>query len=180
MSRGLPVTTYAVLGQLAAGPRTGYEIKARLEGGAAHFWHASYSQIYSELRRLAELGLADEKHVRQASRPDKRVYTITAAGRAALEEWLREPWGLATLKDQSLVKLTLAGPLATDEVVAELRRLKSAHEARLAEFEGRVADLDPESAPYLRIALRKGVHAQRAFAAWCQEAIDELESSERP
>ena len=131
----LPVTTFAVLGQLAAGPSSGYEIKARLAGAAAQFWHASYSQIYAELRRLTELGLASEEHVLQEARPNKRVYTIPPVGRDALEEWLREPWGLASLKDESLVKLTLADPLSPAQVVAQLRLLKSAHEHRRAEFE---------------------------------------------
>ena len=170
----LPVTTYAVLGQLARGPSSGYEVKARLESGAAQFWHASYSQIYAELRRLADLGLAGEEHVRQDARPDKRVYTITPAGRRALRAWLREPWGLASLKDESLVKLTLADPLEPGEVVEQLRRLKAEHERRRAEFEAEIAGLPEDASPYLAIALRKGVHAQRAFARWCQESIDAL------
>jgi len=153
---GLPVTTYAVLGQLAGGPSSGYEIKARLEAGAAHFWHASYSQI------------------RQDARPNKRVYTITPAGRRALRAWLAEPWGLATLRDESLVKLTLAAPLPEEEVVAHLRGLKAAHERRCAEFEAEIAELPADADRYLILALRKGVHAQRAFARWCQEAIDAL------
>ena len=170
----LPVTTFAVLGQLAAGPSSGYEIKARLAGAAAQFWHASYSQIYAELRRLTELGLASEEHVLQEARPNKRVYTMTPAGRDALGEWLREPWGLASLKDESLVKLTLAGPLPPAQIVAQLRHLKAAHERRRAEFEEQIAALGEGSGPYLAIALRKGVHAQTAFAAWCQEAIETI------
>lgn len=176
--RALPVTTYAVLGQLADGPRSGYEIKARLAGGAAQFWHASYSQIYAELRRLADLGLALEEHVRQTARPDKRVYTITDAGRDALDEWLREPWGLASLKDESLVKLTLADPLPPALVAGELRRLRAAHERRRAEFEEQIAALPEGSSPYLAMALRKGVHAQTAFAAWCDESIAALGAGE--
>ncbi|HMN99768.1 MAG TPA: PadR family transcriptional regulator [Miltoncostaeaceae bacterium] len=170
------MTTYAVLGQLAGGPSSGYEIKARLEAGAAQFWHASYSQIYSELRRLAELGLAGEEHVRQDARPNKRVYTITPAGRRALRAWLEEPWGLATLRDESLVKLTLAEGLPDAEVAARLRGLKAAHERRCAEFEEEIAGLSPTADRYLVLALRKGVHAQRAFARWCQEAIDALDA----
>lgn len=173
--RGLPVTTFAVLGQVAAGPSSGYEVKARLEASAAHFWHASYSQVYAELRRLQELGYLDERPVVQEGRPNKRVYTITPAGREALREWLVEPWGLAHLRDESLVKLTLADPLPTGEVVAELRRLRAAHERRRAEFEGQIESLPADASPYLRLALRKGVHAQRAFARWCQEAIETLE-----
>jgi PadR family transcriptional regulator, regulatory protein AphA len=171
---GLPVTTYAVLGQLAGGPSSGYEIKARLEAGAAHFWHASYSQIYAELRRLTDLALVSEEHVQQDARPNKRVYTITPAGRRALRTWLAEPWGLATLRDESLVKLTLADPLPDEEIVAQLRGLKAAHERRRAEFEAEIAALPVDANRYLILALRKGVHAQGAFARWCQEAIEAL------
>jgi DNA-binding PadR family transcriptional regulator len=174
--RGLPVTTYAVLGQLTGGPSSGYEIKARLETGAAQFWHASYSQIYAELRRLNDLGLVSEEHVLQDARPNKRVYTITAEGRQALRAWLEEPWGLANLRDESLVKLTLADPLPPGEVIEQLGRLKAAHERRRAEFEAEIAELPEGGSPYLVLALRKGVHAQRAFAKWCQEAIDALDA----
>ena len=116
-----------------------------------------------------------EEHVLQDARPNKRVYTITAEGRQALRNWLEEPWGLAKLRDESLVKLTLADPLAPGDVVEQLRRLKAAHERRRAEFEAEIADLPAGGSPYLVLALRKGVHAQRAFAKWCQEAIDALE-----
>lgn len=177
-ARPLPVTTYAVLGQLAAGPSSGYEVKARLEAGAAHFWHASYSQIYAELRRLSELALVSEEHVRQDARPDKRVYTITAAGRRALRAWLAEPWGLASLRDESLVKLTLADPLPDAEIVEHLHGLKAAHERRCAEFEAEIASLPDDGDRYLVLALRKGVHAQRAFACWCEEAIEALGAEE--
>ena len=111
-ARDLPVTTYAVLGQLAAGPSSGYEVKARLEAGAAHFWHASYSQIYAELRRLTELG-AGERGARPAGRAAQQArlhdHRRRAGGRCA-PGW-RSRGGSRTLRDESLVKLTLADPL---------------------------------------------------------------------
>lgn len=170
----LPVTTFAVLGQLAAGPASGYDVRRRLTEGPAQFWHASFSQIYAELRRLEGMGLASERHVAQARRPDKRVYTITDAGRAALTDWLREPWGLASLKDESLVKLTLADPLPPGDVAEHLRELRGRHARRLAEFEAAIAALPADASPYLRLALRKGVHAQAAFVSWCEEALAAL------
>jgi len=169
------VTTFAVLGQVAAGAATGYEVQARLSAGAAHFWHASYSQIYGELRRLRELGYVTEERVVQAGRPNKRVHTVTEEGRRALRAWLAEPWGLAHVRDASLVKLMLADPLDEAQVVTELRRLKAAHERRRAEFEEEIARLPGDAGRYQRLALRKGVHAQEAFAAWCQEAIESIE-----
>jgi DNA-binding PadR family transcriptional regulator len=174
--RRFPVTTFAVLGQLARGPASGYEVQRRLRAGAAHFWHASYSQIYAELRRLADLGFVTEEEVRQERRPDKRVYTITPEGERALSDWLEEEWGLAHVRDESLVKLMLADPLPRERVVEELRRLKAAHERRRADFEAQIAALPPDASPYLGYALRKGVRAQTAFAEWCEEVIADLTS----
>lgn len=171
---GLPVTTFAVLGQLAHGPSTGYDIQRRLRATAAQFWHAAYSQIYAELRRLEALGYATHEGVVQRSRPNKRVYTITPAGRAALMRWLEEPWGLAHLRDASLVKLMLADGMEPAAVVRQVRRLLAAHERRRGEFEDAIAALPADASPYLRLAMRKGVHAQAAFATWCREVIDEL------
>lgn len=179
-SSPLPVTTFAVLGLIARGPASGYEVQHRLRAGAAHFWHASYSQIYAELRRLATLGYVTEREVRQERRPNKRIYTITQEGEAALVAWLEESWGLAHLRDESLVKLMLADPLPPARVAAEMRRLKAAHQRRRAQFEAELDALDAESGRYLRYALRKGVHAQTAFARWCQEVIDDLEGNPTP
>lgn len=173
-ARDLPVTTFAVLGQLAHGPASGYDIQSRLRATAAHFWHAAYSQIYAELRRLEELGYATDESVVQSGRPNKRVYTITAPGRAALAAWLELPWGLAHIRDESLLKLMLADDMDPSSVVAQVERLLDAHERRRAEFEHAIAALGPDAPRYLRLAMRKGVHAQTAFAAWCREVIDEL------
>jgi DNA-binding PadR family transcriptional regulator len=177
--RRLPVTSFAVLGQVAAGPTSGYEVKARLQAGAAQFWHASYSQIYAELRRLEALGYVSEQRVVQEGRPNKRVYTITDAGREALRQWLGEPWGLAHLRDESLVKLTLAHALPAGDVIAQIERLRASHERRRTDFETRIAELPDDASPHLRLALRKGVHAQAAFAAWGEEVVAELERGDR-
>ena len=60
-----------------------------------------------------------------------------------------------------------------------MRHLKEIHERRRADFEARIDALPVDAVRYVRLALRKGVHAQAAFAAWCQEVIDELRPPER-
>lgn len=179
-TRELPVTTFAVLAQLARRPSSGYDIQARLRATAGHFWHAAYSQIYAELRRLVQLGFATERHIEQTGRPNKRLYTITTEGRHALVAWLDEPWGLAHLRDASLVKLMSAKLLPPERVRSHLRGLHAAHSARVREFESAVEGIDRRSDPHLWIAMRKGIHAQRAFVAWCEEALDALEQSMPP
>ena len=57
MARKAGTTEYAVLGMLALGPGSGYDLKKRVEGSIAHFWSESYGQIYPILAHLASQGL---------------------------------------------------------------------------------------------------------------------------
>ncbi len=80
------------LGVLARGDATGYEIKKSFEEGPfAHIQAASFGSIYPALVRLSEDGLLTCREEPQDKRPDKKVYSITPAGREALAARLRTP-----------------------------------------------------------------------------------------
>ena len=53
----LTPTARVILGMLALGARTGYDIKRAIDLSTRFFWGASYGQIYPELHRLEERGL---------------------------------------------------------------------------------------------------------------------------
>ena len=88
----LPQTTWAVLGLLSFGrPLTGYQLKKWADAILAFFyWSPAVSQIYSELRRLESMGLAESELVAGKETHQKRVYAITPAGREALTWWQAE------------------------------------------------------------------------------------------
>lgn len=97
------------LGLLAREPAHGYELKQALDELSGGVWPPmNVGQIYTTLGRLERDGLVQSAHVSQASRPDKRVYEITPAGRTALEVWLDAPAEGPRLKDEFVMKLTLA------------------------------------------------------------------------
>ena len=48
---------YAILGLLADGPQTGYDLTRRMERPVGFYWTARHSQIYPELARLEAAGL---------------------------------------------------------------------------------------------------------------------------
>lgn len=78
------------LGALSEEKASGYELqKSFKEGPYAHFLDASYGSIYPALTRLTEEGLVTWSEQIQEGRPDKKVYSITPAGRDALEDALR-------------------------------------------------------------------------------------------
>jgi DNA-binding PadR family transcriptional regulator len=80
------------LGILSRGEATGYEIKKLFDdGGYQHFVEASFGSIYPALNRLTEGGLVSVRSESQQKRPDRKVYSITDAGRAAFLDALMKP-----------------------------------------------------------------------------------------
>jgi len=80
------------LGIISLGAASGYEIKKAFEDDALnHIYYTSYGSIYPALTALTEEGLAVCSEMAQEKRPDKKVYTITEAGRRAFAETLSAP-----------------------------------------------------------------------------------------
>src|SRR5881392_2039587 len=102
--------TPVVLGLLALGPRSGYDIKTVVDRSTRFFWAASYGQIYPELRRLEEEGLIEGKDASNGAR-GRRVYTLAEAGREALHAWLLSSTTTVELRDESLLRLFFADAL---------------------------------------------------------------------
>src|SRR5436853_4780816 len=96
--------TWAVLGLLARGPRSGYDLKRAVDRTIRHFWAASYGQIYPELKRLEQAGWIAGEDAGRGAR-SRRVYRITAQGRRALKDWLHGLETRSELRDESLLRL---------------------------------------------------------------------------
>jgi DNA-binding PadR family transcriptional regulator len=80
------------LGILTRGDATGYEIKNLFQDdGYQHFVEASFGSIYPALNRLTEEGLVSVRAEAQEKRPDRKVYSITQAGRNAFLASLQKP-----------------------------------------------------------------------------------------
>jgi PadR family transcriptional regulator AphA len=80
------------LGILTRGDATGYEIKKIFEeDGLQHFVEASFGSIYPALGKLTEDGLVSVREEAQEKRPDRKVYSITPAGRSAFVGALMKP-----------------------------------------------------------------------------------------
>ena len=91
-SRTLTTTEAGVLGLLALeGERSGYDLSKQAERSVGHVWAPTKSHLYAVLRRLSAEGLVGARAVAQERRPDKQLYGLTDAGRAAIQRWLDEP-----------------------------------------------------------------------------------------
>jgi DNA-binding PadR family transcriptional regulator len=73
------------LAVLERGEASGYEIKKKLDAPPySHFQDTSFGSIYPALGRLAEEGAVAVREQEQEKRPDKKVYSLTEAGRRQL------------------------------------------------------------------------------------------------
>ncbi len=72
----LTTTSYVVLGMVAVrGPSTSYDLKRAVNHSVGYFWPFPHAQLYSEPKRLVELGLL-ELDVEPTGRR-RQTYTIT-------------------------------------------------------------------------------------------------------
>ena len=94
----LPTTSYILLGMLSAQERSGYDLKLLLDKQVHHvYWSPAKSQIYGELRRLEQAGLATMTEVEQTNRPDNASIGLLRLGwRPCSSGWRILPWSLTS------------------------------------------------------------------------------------
>ena len=118
------------LGILSMGDATGYEIKKQLEGPFRHFYDASFGSIYPALGKLTDAGLVEKTELAQDKRPDKKVYSITPAGKMALMDELAKPVADDKVRSDFLATIVfseLLTPSQLDAMIAE--RIETYNEA---------------------------------------------------
>ena len=82
---------HAILVALCEQSGSGYELARRFDRSIGYFWAATHQQIYRTLRAMEDDGWVHVTPVAQQGRPDKKVYTVSEAGRAELARWIAEP-----------------------------------------------------------------------------------------
>jgi DNA-binding PadR family transcriptional regulator len=149
---------HAVLAELLDGEASGYELSKRFDVSVANFWTATPQQLYRELEKLAAEGLLAARIVEQERRPNKRLFALTADGRAELEAFTRTPPRPTAIRDELLVQLQAVDHGDLEAVAASVAERMEHDRARLALFD-RVRErmLDGQTeAQYLRRAERIG------------------------
>lgn len=170
----LPFVTirYALLGLLRDCPATGYELTQRFEQGIGrHAWSVKHSQIYPELRKLADEGAIEV--VAEGTR-GKRVYGLTETGRSDLHAWLLRGPEEGTVRNPLLLWMFLIGGLTPEEATGALEAIAARTAETLDELTLTYKDAAADGADLPGVyAAQFGIFAYRAIGEWAEWAIGE-------
>ncbi len=170
-------------------PATGYDLKSVFGENVRHFWSAQLSQIYPTLKRLEQRGMLDSRVEPSPKGPDRKVYSLTPAGRDELLRWLRSGPAVGAERFAYLAQLYFMDALGdVHETRAFMEALRE-HLARwLAQLRAVERDVTaafgdaPErysDAGFHRFAaLRMGIHSIGAKVAWCDETLAAIDRRE--
>jgi PadR family transcriptional regulator, regulatory protein AphA len=170
----LTPTARVILGMIALGSQTGYDIKQFVDKSTRHFWAASYGQIYPELRRLEEHGLVAGQPEPHGGRA-RTVYTLTPAGQAAFADWLDDadqdiPF---EVRAEGMLKLFFSDAGTPEQRIRNVRAMGDTHRRTLAQLQS--LDLKPDempTGPQLTLELGIGLHS--FIVQWCDAAEERL------
>ena len=177
---------HIILTVLSTQEATGYGITKEFTRSLGSFWKAQHQQVYRELSKMAGKKLVTCRLEPQEGKPDRKIYTITELGRAALFNWFKEPIQGPNGSDPILAKLLVCGEHNSEPMQQQLEALiveshiqiensllfESSHFSNYKELD-RKARLE-------RLALRRQIHTINAQIRWAHEVLSELKTIDSP
>ncbi len=176
---------YAIMTALLEDELSGYELARAFDKSLGFFWHASHQQIYRELKTLSELEWIRGRSEPQQGKPDRIRYSLTDAGRVALDAWVLESdrMRLQETRDEFFIKLYNLSANNIEYITSRLTARREAMMERLYLYE-KIRQRhygDPRTLPLRRkgvyLALLGGITQGEQWLAWCDEALALLASA---
>ena len=173
-------TTYAILGLLAAGPQSAYDLAERMEIGYGVYWPRARSHVFTETKKIARLGWATGRERARGART-RTEYRITAAGRAALRTWLSSAPITFALDNEHLVRVYLAAFGTTADLVAVLNDARQRAAVMLGIADRVIGEYEtgqidgPQDEPQFRVLLVDFLASYaRMTADWAERSLEEI------
>jgi DNA-binding PadR family transcriptional regulator len=169
---------HAILGFLQQEQMTGYDLKIScFDQYIAHLWPADQAQIYRTLDKLVEQGWITCTVEIQHDRPNRKVYSVTEAGKAELIRWLQCHQPLPTVREPLLVQLFFAAQLPNEAIIQLLEQQLAARRQKLAECKAiELPALRDQSASreqiVQRLVLELVIRREQTYIEWLKTAIE--------
>lgn len=139
----------ALLALLRIGPMSGYELQKQFSQSVGHVWHAPDSQIYPELRKMANEELITAEEQTRGSAGMRRVYHVTEAGERAFTDWMNGPLKYQRTRDAAHLRAAYLEAADQEAVYAFLNEHISHWQAELKVWEGEITTIEALESPML-------------------------------
>ncbi|MEW9550083.1 PadR family transcriptional regulator [Nonomuraea sp. NPDC050783] len=166
---------HAVLGLLAEGPASGYDLMKLFDVSLSNTWPATQSQLYAELGKLADAGLIT---VAAEGPRGRKEYTITEEGLAELRRWITDVEPTRVTRSDMLLRVFFLAQVRPEQARAYLREQAAVTAERLKHLESIrpfVEDGTDDLSRYGRIALEYGLRLGRAQQEWAEWAENQIQ-----
>lgn len=130
-----------LLALLVDGPQHGYQLRQDFDSRTGATWPLNIGQVYTTLGRLSRDGLVETTGDGDDS---LKLYALTPAGRAEVEEWFATPVRLPDRpRDELAIKLALAAETPGIDLAAVIQAQRTATVAAMQDFTRLKAEADP-------------------------------------
>ena len=173
---------HVILTVLSTRDATGYDITKEFSATIGYFWKASHQQVYRELNKMAQNNLVTCVLQPQEGKPDRKVYSITAAGRTALGEWFEQPSAHPTVRDEFSAKLMACAVQPSTAYKNQLKGLVDESEKLVHHYQeierGYYANMNTldKQQRLERLTLRRNLVMRQAWIEWAKEVVNELDA----
>ena len=112
---------HSLLALLYEKSRHGYELKTGFEEMVQGMWPLNAGQVYTTLDRLERDSFVETPG---HDKKDRKLYTITTAGKEELWSWLEKPVGRSLFKDEFYFKFLCANQVSYENRQSMIRNQK--------------------------------------------------------
>ena len=181
---------HGLLGLLNYGQMSGYDLDKVFKASLNFFWSAQTSQVYRELNTMEKAGWLSSKVQIQTDKPNKKLYSITDAGKEELERWLSGDHAEKKIvtRDEFLLRLFFSGERSVQDNIETLKIFKSRYEKALEEMSKTGSninhyreEIDDDSnlrTTYWELTARFGMAYMNMCVDFAESAIQTLEGVE--
>ncbi|GAK47548.1 regulator of phenolic acid metabolism PadR [Secundilactobacillus oryzae JCM 18671] len=170
---------YIILGLLSEKKLTGYDITKAFDSDIGEFWSANHSQIYPLLKRLEDDALITHELELVGEKLEKKLYSITSAGKTVLREWLSEPTPeISATKDEFILKLYFIHSADDPLLLPMLTEQHQLHQAKLTHLKNQMSRKFPDETSQNNLGhfliLQHAIQRETRYTAWLQDIIDKV------
>ena len=167
-----------LLGFLFDKRMSGYDLKKRFSRSFAFFSGLSYGSIYPALKQMEQEGLITMKFEIQESAPNRKVYTITQAGKQAFLNSLNSPFGVERYKNALLMRMFFFAHLSKKERLEAADDYLNQIKSVAGELQAVKPDVEANADRFQLLCFQFGLRFSKDLIRNVEKVISELQKDE--